>query len=332
VPDNRVRWLVIGGGDIARKRVAPAIASARDSELRAVCSSNRENAAAIAQQFGAKETFTDPADALARSTANAVYVATPVHRHVPLATEALKSGRHILVEKPLGLSTADAKPLFELAERSQLASGCAYYRRCFPRFAHARKLLEQGALGRVVLARMTYVAWFSPAKDDPKYWRVVPALSGGGPMADTGCHMIDVLIGLLGPPSAITARCANLAQAFEAEDSTSALMMMPDGAHVTASFQWTSKTWTHEFEIIGTEAKLTWTPFDAGPVQLTIGRDTQSIEMPNADNVHQPLIDDFVQAILTRRTPIVPLGEAIKTNRVMDAIYTSAREGAEVAL
>ncbi|MDD5677197.1 MAG: hypothetical protein PHW60_04295, partial [Kiritimatiellae bacterium] len=95
---------------------------------------------------------------------------------------------------------------------------------------------------------------------------------------------------------------------------------------------WNSKTWTHEFEIIGTEAKVRWHPYDSARVTRTICRDVQELELPNHANVHYPLIADFVSAILEGRDPAVTLAEGSKTNLLMDAVYASGAQGREVRL
>ena len=105
---------------------------------------------------------------------------------------------------------------------------------------------------------------------------------------------------------------------------------MNGGALATASFHWNSKTWGHMFEIVGTEAKVLWQPYDSGPVVKTVGRDIQEIDMPNAENVHMPLIEDFVTAVSEGRKPAVTFAEAAITNRLMDAVYRASREKREV--
>jgi len=144
--------------------------------------------------------------------------------------------------------------------------------------------------------------------------------------------MFDVLIGLLGLPKSIFAKVQTKTHDYEAEDSATILMRMPDDADVTASFHWNSKTWAHEFEIVGTEAKVKWDPYDGGKVVKTVGRDIETLELPNADNVHQPLIEDFVKAIQDAKSPMITLGEALKTNILLDAIYKSSSTGKEITL
>jgi len=329
---NAVDWLLVGAGDIAAKRVAPALAETRPGRLLGVCDAAAPRAAALAAQYGAAEVFADFDEALSKTAANAVYVATPVLLHAEFATRAMAAGKHVLVEKPLGLTAQDASQAVAAAAGAGVVAGCSYYRRFYPCYRHAAEMLASGEFGRIVLVRMTYFSWFNPDPDDPKYWRVVRAKSGGGPLSDMGTHMFDVLIGLLGMPCKVRAKARTLVQPYEVEDAAVALMELDGGADLVATFHWNSKTWSHEFEIIGTEAKVKWHPYDAGKVVKTVGRDVKELELPNAENVHAPLIRDFVQAVVEGREPAVPLAEAARTNVLLDAVYRSAETGKEVAL
>jgi predicted dehydrogenase len=297
-----------------------------------ICDPRQDAAHELAAQHGAAEVYAELDQALARTEANAVYLATPIHLHAAHAVQALQAGKHVLVEKPLALNAQECVQVLAAARASGKTAGCAYFRRLSPRYQYAQEMLARGRFGRLVLVRLVYHSWFSPPADDPMYWRVVRAWSGGGPLSDMGSHMIDVLIGLCGLPTRVFARCDNLVQKWDVEDTASVLMTLPDGAHVTASFSWSSKAWRHEFEIVGTEAKLNWLPYDTGPVSQTIGRQTEQLDQPSAENVHLPLVEDFVQSVLAGRAPACPLGEAAKTNRLLDAIYRSAAEQREVAL
>ena len=319
------RWLLVGTGDIVRKRVAPALAS----RLAGVCG-GRERAAALAQQHGAAEVFVDLETALRETTAEAVYVATQVDRHRPEALAAIAAGKHVLIEKPLALSGDDAQQICAAAGAAGVTAGCAFYRRLFPRYADLQRLVQSGALGQIVMVRTCNWSWFRPGAEDPKLWRVQPARSGGGPLADMGSHLLDLIVGLFGVPERVFARCNTLAHDYAVEDTASVIMTMPGGAHATASIAWSSKTWRHEFEVIGTEGKVLWAPGDSGPVTLTIGRDVQELDLPNADNVHQPLVDDFEAAVASSRPPAVPLAAAVATNRLLDAIYESSQARREV--
>ncbi len=330
--NKSVKWLLVGAGDIARKRVAPALARTPGSQLTAICDARIESARALAGDAGVNAVYDDYDAALKGTDADAVYLATPVGLHVGQAISALQAGKHVLVEKPLGLSGPDCRRAAAAAEKSGLIAGCAYFRRLSPRYLQLQKLLQEGKLGKIILIRMVYYSLFNPGPADPKYWRVIRKNSGGGPLSDMGTHMFDVMIGLLGMPAAVFAKCANLTTAWDVEDSAAIIMTMPGGALVTASFNWNCSTWRHEFEVVGADARVNWLPYDAGPVEFAAGRSQEKLDLPNPDNVHQPLIADFVRAAIDKRPPAIPLDEAAKTNILLDAVYQSARENREIAL
>ena len=327
-----VKWLLVGAGDIARKRVAAALAGATNSELVAVCDMVRENARALATEYHLSEVFSDLDEALEKTSANAVYVATPVWLHVQHAVQAMEADKHVLVEKPLGVTGEECARAIAAAGRSTKVAGCSYFRRLFPAYRQAQEMIRNDEFGQVVLVRIVYFSWFSPAADDPKRWRVFRERSGGGPISDMGTHMFDVMIGLLGMPVSVYAKCENLVQKWDVEDCAGIVMKLGSGALATASFSWSSKTWRHEFEIVGTEAKVFWHPYDSGEVVKTVGRQVDTLDLTPADNVHGPVVQDFVEAVREGREPVCPLAEAAKTNALLDAIYQSAAENREVAL
>jgi predicted dehydrogenase len=328
---NEVAWLLIGTGDIVRKRVASALVSAPGSRLLGVCG-GKGRAESVAASFGADEVFHDVAEALANTRADAVYVATAVDRHVPEALASLQAGKHVLIEKPLSFDAESAKQVVDAATIAKLKAGCAYYRRTYPRYRHVRKILESGSLGRLVAVRMCYWTWFNPEPDDPKIWRIRKSASGGGPLADVGCHMFDQLIGLFNLPVSVFAYCDTLVHDYDVEDSSAIVMTLKNGAHVSAQFGWNSKTWRHEFEFVGSEGKIHWEPSDNGPVTMTIGSESEELEFPNAENLHLPLVEDFVNAITNDGDPEIPVADALKTNQLLDGIFESAKSGRAVAL
>ena len=327
---ENLNWLLTGTGDIAKKRVAPAIAETAGSNLYAVCDIVGERAQELASAYNADRIFTNYGDALGDPGVDAVYIATPVNLHVPMAVQALESGKHVLVEKPLGLTGDDAEKAVAAEAGSTLASGCSYFRRFYPGYRMLKDMINSGEFGKIVLVRMAYFLRFNPSPEDPKYWRVVRSRSGGGPISDMGTHMFDVLTGLFGLPESVMAVTGTLDRDWDVEDSSAILMSLPGGAPVTASFHWNSKTWVHMFEVVGTEAKVLWQPYDSGKVVKTVGREITEIDMPPAANVHKPLIEDFTAAVSKGIKPTVTFAEAAKTNRLIDAIYRASREKREV--
>lgn len=332
MPFTRLRWLLLGAGDIARKRVAPALQAAEGSQLEAVCSAHHHRSAELASTVGASLIYDDYEHALSNRQIDAVYIATPVALHVPQAIRAMEAGKHVLIEKPLGLDAQSALFAAAKAHESGVSAGCAYYRRCYPSYAYARDMLAKGELGSPIVFRTSYHSWFNPGEENPKRWRVRRAQSGGGPLADIGSHMLDLLVDLAGLPSSVFAKVSTRTHFYEVEDSSSYLLSFANGAMAQGSFHWNCRSWSHEMEIVGTEGRLKWNPFDAGVLVRTIGGNSEELRMPNAENVHLPLISDFVNAVREQRSPVASLHEAAKTNVVLDAIYASAASGREIPL
>lgn len=326
---QNVNWLLVGAGAIASKRVAPALSGSQNGRLVGVCDSSIQLAKKCAQEYGVQEIYSDIDTALTKTSADAVYIATPVFLHTSQAAKALDAGKHVLVEKPLALNAEEALKLVEISKEKNLRSGCAYFRRYYPCYKQAKEMLDAGEFGQVVLIRMTFFSWADPPADN---WRIIKSKSGGGPLSDMGSHMFDVLIGLLGMPKSVYAKCSNLVHKWDVEDSVAIIMTMENGAKVIAGFNWNSKTWSHEFEIVGTRAKIKWHPYDSGKVIKTVERDIQELNLPNAENVHSPLIEDFERAIQQEVDPVVTLAEAAKTNILLDAVYASSSSGKEVII
>jgi predicted dehydrogenase len=153
-----LRWLVAGVGDIAIKRVLPAILAEPRSQLAGLVTRNPANAA----RYGVP-VWPDMQTALAQCDAGAVYIATPVFLHAPMTIAAFRASRHVLCEKPMAMNYEEALSMQQAAGHSGRTFGIAYYRRMYPKIARAKELLESGAIGRPVFAEATSHDWFYPA-------------------------------------------------------------------------------------------------------------------------------------------------------------------------
>ncbi|MDO9541644.1 MAG: Gfo/Idh/MocA family oxidoreductase [Kiritimatiellia bacterium] len=327
-----VKWLLVGAGDIARNRVAPALAEAVNSEIVAVCDTRAEPAETLAKRFGVNQIYGDFEQALTKSGADAVYLATPVVLHVPHSLRVLESGKHLLVEKPLGLNATECRRLAEAAKSSNKLAGCAYYRRHSGYYKFTKAMVENGEFGQIVGGYMNYFTYHKPDKSALNYWTVVREKSGGGLLCHLGSHIFDILIGLFDLPLSVCAQCATLTNDWNVEDCAAIIIKLRNGALFTANFNWNSRTpCRHEWEFLGTRAKVSWGwPHDSEPLLKTVGREVQKIEIQKVKNIHLPLVQDFVDAVLNNRQPLCTVEEAFKTSLLTDAIYRSAAEGREV--
>jgi 1,5-anhydro-D-fructose reductase (1,5-anhydro-D-mannitol-forming) len=145
---SKVKWLVAGIGDIARRRVLPAILAEPRSTLYGIVTRTPAKAEAypdVCAFATVEEAVTDPA-------INAVYIALPVAMHADAAIAALRAGKHVLCEKPMAMSDAEATQMVAEARAAGRLLGAAYYRRLYPKLIRAKELIVAGAIGQPVLA------------------------------------------------------------------------------------------------------------------------------------------------------------------------------------
>ncbi len=308
-----IRWLVIGIGDIARRRIIPAILAEPRSRLQALLTRDPQKAAA----YPGVEVFTNLEVALAVSPIDAVYVASPVSLHAPQAIACLQAGKHVLCEKPTALNLAEAQSMVAVARVHRRLFAVAYYRRLFPKLMRARQLIAEGAIGQPVFAEANCHGWLK--NDDPDWtrnWLFNPLMAGGGPLFDIACHRIDALNFLFGEPARSTGFLSNAVHQMPVEDSATVLLQYARGVHATVDVRWNSRIDRDQFCVIGTNGEMNLDPL-SGPI-LRVGEVQESL--PAHSNVHYPCIENFVAAIL-EDTPLACTGnEALWTDRVTQMV------------
>ena len=188
-----VNWLVIGIGDITRKRVIPAIVAEPRSVFHSVLTRSPEKAAA----YPGVRAHTSIGAALKDDAIDAVYVASPVALHAAHTIAALKAGKHVLCEKPTAMNYPEAESMLAAASEAHRLFSVAFYRRLFPKLIRAKQLIAEGVIGQPVLAEANHHGWL---ESEDRAWLRDPALAGGGPLFDKGSHRIDALNFLFGKP------------------------------------------------------------------------------------------------------------------------------------
>lgn len=192
-------WAIVGASDIAATRMIPAMRAVGD-EIAVVISSDQERARAFAQTNAIRHGSTDIADALTDEI-DIVYIANANARHHIDALTAIRGGKHVLCEKPLALTVDDARRLVEEADAAGVVFAVNHHLPGSPLHVAARRLVEEGAIGRVLSARVNHAV---NLPDRLKGWRITDP-EGGGVMLDITCHDASVLNPLLGRPTRIAA-------------------------------------------------------------------------------------------------------------------------------
>jgi predicted dehydrogenase len=303
-----VTWVVVGIGDIATKRVIPAIRSESRSKLVGVVT--RDPSKAVPYGVPA---WPDLTDALRHSEARAIYISTPVSLHAPQTEEALRAGRDVLCEKPMALNYDEAESMCRAARQSGRTLGIAYYRRMYPKVERARQLIAAGAIGRPVFVEATSHGWFYP-ENGQRAWLIDPALAGAGPLYDIGSHRIDLMNYFFGQPVRVSGHLSALVHPTAVEDNATLIVEYDTGVRGLVDVRWHSRITRDEFRIRGTEGELDLTPLN-GPSLVHPGGVEQ---IPPHQNLHYPCVEDFVSAILSGSAPRASGAQALAAEWVMN--------------
>jgi 1,5-anhydro-D-fructose reductase (1,5-anhydro-D-mannitol-forming) len=305
-----LNWLVIGIGDITRKRVIPAILAEPRSRLYAVLTRDPRKAEAYAGVVA----FTSLSEALDDPKIDAVYVASPVALHTEQTIAGLRAGKPVLCEKPVALDLAQAEAMAHAARETEQLLGIAYYRRLYPKLIRAKQLVADGAIGRPVLVEANYHGWL---ENPDRGWLKDPALAGGGPLYDVGSHRIDACNFLFGKPLRATGLLSNALHELSVEDSATALIEYADGVHAVVDVRWNSRIQRDQFRVIGSEGEISLDPLNGPALRLldSQGKLTEE-QLPAHTNVHYPAIENFVGAVLDGSSLACPIDQAIWTDWV----------------
>ena len=318
-------WGLIGTGDIARKRIAPALRDLPSCTLAAVCRGRPEQAESFAQEFGAPRWYATAAELISDPQVDAVYIATPVRLHAAQAIAAADAGKHVLCEKPMAISVVECDDMIAACRSNGVALGVAYYRHFYPAVARIRSILASGDVGDPVLAQVNAFEHFDPPLEHPRHWLVVRAQAGGGPMFDFGCHRIEVLLDLLGPVRGVTSMVGNVAFSRDVEDTAIAVLEFERGGYATLSVTHAAREPQDTLTIFGTEGSIHVESLNAGVMRVRRGSHETVESLPPHANLHQPLIEDFAAAVLAKRTPTVP-GEIGRAVAVVEERIYAARD------
>jgi predicted dehydrogenase len=216
-----------------------------------------------------------------------------VFLHAPQTLASLRAGKHVLCEKPMAMNEAEARNMVQAAEECGRKFGVAYYRRAYPKIQRAKQLLNAGAIGRPFLAELTCHEW---REDMPGHrsWLLDPAQAGGGPLFDIASHRIDVLNFLFGQPQRATGYISNAVHRLSVEDNATLMIDYAGGVRGIVDVRWHSKIKRDECRIRGTEGEMELSPLNGPDLIYPRGRES----LPVHANVHIPMIENFVDAVL----------------------------------
>jgi len=337
---TKVRWGVIGSGGIARRRTIPeGIIPARNAELVAVFGIDSKVNTDVARQF--KSEASASIDDLLAAEIDAVYVATPANRHHEQVLRCAQARKHVLCEKPLGMTVEESHEMIAACRCAGVQLGCGFMMRFQSQNQKALKLIQDGKLGQPVYGRAQLSCWYPPLEGA---WRQDPAQGGGGSLIDMGGHCIDLLEMFFGAVKSVSCFTNRTVHAYASEDSAVATLFFANGALATVDtfFCIPDESSKNVLELYGSRgsilAKGTISQASAGEMVACLeeadrGYDAQQarasgrdVEIaPDAVNIYRGEIEEFSQAILHGRPTTISGEVGLRSQKILSACYESAR-------
>ncbi|MDQ3657571.1 MAG: Gfo/Idh/MocA family oxidoreductase [Chloroflexota bacterium] len=313
----------------------------------------------LVSKFGVPHLYGDYSELLAHPDIDAVSIAVPNHLHRPIAVEALRSGKHVLVEKPLSRTVAEGEEIVAVAKEVGKVLSVSFQRRSRHDVQLVRHQIQGGALGQIYHAK----AFWMRRSGIPGLgtWFTNKEHSGGGPLIDLGVHVLDLAFWLIGHPTPISVSAATYAElgpkgrgqwsgarfnrvegvAYEVEDFATAFIRFEGGVTLSLDVSWAAYTAQNDefgVSLLGTEGGAEIRAKDyaqVGTLQL-FGEidDTPTITEPRllANHGHTGTIANFVNSVLDG-APVESTGEeALDLVRLIRLIYRSAELGRELRI
>src|SRR5947209_13709337 len=321
-----VRWGVLSTANIATTKVIPAMQQGVYCEFTAIASRNLEQAQAAAAQLGIPKAYGSYEELLADPDIDAIYNPLPNHLHVPWSIKALQAGKHVLCEKPIALTAAEAQTLVDVARQyPHLKVMEAFMYRFHPQWQRARQLVLEGGIGEL----RTIQSFFSYYETNPNNIRNSDEAGGGG-MLDIGCYTVSLARFIFGAEPNRVFGTVEYDPELKIDRLASGILDFGRGTSMfTCATQLVPYQRVNIFGTIGrVEIEI---PFNAPTNQpckiwYQHGDETEEIQL-EVCNQYTLQGDAFSQAVLNNTGVPTPIEDAVANMKVIDAVFQSAKSG-----
>ena len=327
---GKVRWGVLGVAKIATDKVIPAMQRGRFTEVVAIASRDAARAREAAGRLGLASAHGSYEALIADPGIDAIYNPLPNHLHVPWTMRALEAGKHVLCEKPIGLTVDDARRLIDVRDRTRRKVQEAFMVRTHPQWLRVQALVREGRIGEL----RSMAGYFSYFNRDAGNIRNVPEY-GGGAMLDIGCYLIHTSRMIFGAEPRRVVSLIDRDPEMKVDRLSSLIMDFERGQSIgTCSTQVVSYQRVH---VVGTTGRIEIEiPFNAPPDRpcrifvddggTLSGEGRETIEIPTVDQ-YTVQGDLFSRAILEDGPVAYPLEDTVANMRVIEAAFRSEKTG-----
>lgn len=350
---NKIKVGIIGVGNIGEVHIKGFQAAADECEVVGVTDVNIDFAKARAAQYNIPNVYETSEQLLANDEIDAVVITAPNAFHAPLAVQALEAGKHVMIEKPMGIDGASAREILKASRAAEKTVMVAHQMRWEAVPLQIKQQIERGELGEIYTAK---AGWFR-RKGIPGWgtWFTQKDKSGGGPLIDIGVHLLDLSMHLMGNPKPVAVSGATYAKfgperkgigdwgkpdwngIYDVEDLATALIRMEDGSTLTLEVSWAVHMDTDSapfIHLMGTEGGVS---YRGGKGKFLTEKFDRAIEVdltpPEQDEgARSRITRHFLECIREGKQPWTSALSGFTTNLILDAIYESSRTGQEVRL
>lgn len=323
---NKVRWGVLSTSNFALTKVIPALLKGNHLEVAAIASRDLNKAQAAAKRFGIAKAYGSYEELLDDAAIDVIYNPMPNHLHVPWSIKALEAGKHVLCEKPIGLSSAEAQQLLDMSKkhpRQKVMEGFMY--RHHPQWHRAKQLVEDGKVGEL----RTIQSFFSYFNADANNIRNQAEIGGGGLM-DIGCYNISLSRFIFGEEPRRVLGILEYDPNFKTDRVASGILDFGCG---TSTFTCSTQLAPYQrVNIFGDEGRIEiLIPFNAPPddhCYLRVERGGQFNDLQFGICDQYTIEGDLFSLAVINDTPVpTPLEDAVANMKVIEAVFESGRSG-----
>ena len=317
-----INWGMIGCGDVTEVKNGPGLYQAEHSRLLGITNRTRSKAESWVERHGAGKVYDSVEELLSDPEIDIVYIATTPDCHKDLAIACAEAGKHCYVEKPIALSYEEAEEIQRAFEKSGTKIFVAHYRRGMSRYRKIKRLLEEGAIGKVrgmQMLRTQKQTEQDRLPDDQKPWRLRSNVSGGGYFFETEIHMLDLIDFLVGAPAEFTLVQSNETGYYEAADTVSLSLKTETGVMVSGLWCYATDVEQDRTVIYGDKGAISYQySFNDGPIRLETADGIQEFTPFLHPNVGTEQIQDIVNDLLGKGSCSSTLEAAMRALKITD--------------
>jgi 1,5-anhydro-D-fructose reductase (1,5-anhydro-D-mannitol-forming) len=331
--EKKTGWGLIGASDIAKTRMIEAINGEPDSEVVAVMSTNEERAKRYAADNGIPRSYISVEALLADPDVEVVYISTTNERHKEEVSQAAKSGKHVLCEKPLALTMQDARKMLEICNQAHVVLGTNHHLRNAVTHRAVRRLIKEGAIGKPLAARVFHAVYLPPRLQG---WRLDSPAAGGGVILDITVHDADTLhFALDDDAEEVVAFSSGQGLAQRGlEDAVMGVIRFRNGLLAQFHDAFTIKNARTGFEVHGSDGSLigedVMTQQPQGRLFLQREEKREEVDLGPHENLYAHQVRHFNAAVKGKGKPFTTGEDGVRSLAVATAVLESTKTGQRV--